>query len=295
DQPVPITMRTRLGIKGNTLSFENIAGVVAGTGVRGRLGVVLGQPNRVDGRLDMDALDLAALGAMALGAPATGAAAGGAAAAGAAAVSGRNDVARNDIAVWSSEPFIPGAFADVAGQVAFEAQRATLAPNLAAEGLRGVFRIAEGEVHFEDFEARLGGGRAIAQLTLRPAADGVTARGRLDLSDADLSALLPGEIRPMLQGRLGLQMETEGNALSPATLVGSLRGAGTVTLDGAQVAGFNAKAFETVIRAVDRSVTIDAAKVKDLMDSALQAGRLSVPHVDGAFSLGGGAARWGNV
>src|SRR5262249_57096100 len=113
----------------------------------------------------------AALGAMAAGAPAAAPSAAG----------GRNDAARNDVAVWSSEPFTPGAFADVAGQVAFEAQRASLASNLAAEGLRGVFRLAEGEVHFEDFEARLGGGRAIAQLTLRPAADGVTARGRLDL------------------------------------------------------------------------------------------------------------------
>jgi hypothetical protein len=46
---------------------------------------------------------------------------------------------------------------------------------------------------------------------------------------------------------------------------------------------------------VDRGMTIDAAKISDIVEAGLQAGRLTVPRIDGAFSLNAGQARWGNV
>src|SRR5205823_5174613 len=124
-------------------------------------------------------------------------------------------------------------------------------------------RFGGGEASFEDLDARFGGGRALGQLSLRSGPEGLAARGRLALSDIDLASVMPAEPRPILGGRLGLQVEAEGVGLSPATLIGSLRGAGTVTLEGAQIAGLDPKAFETITRAVDRGLTIDAAKVKD--------------------------------
>src|SRR5207302_9328839 len=144
-------------------------------------------------------------------------------------------------------------------------------------------------------EARFGGGRALAQLSLHAGPDGTAARGRLALSDIDVAAVLPADARAPVTGRAGLQVEAEGTGLSPATLVGSLRGAGTLTLENAQIAGLDPKAFETVVRAVDRGLAIDGTKVRDMMDTALSAGRLTVPRVDGAFSLTAGQARWGNV
>ena len=118
--------------------------------------------------------------------------------------------------------------------------------------MRGLARFGDGEMSFEDVQGSLAGGRFVAQLALPTGADGVTLRARLALSDADASALMPGEARPPIAGRLALQIEAEGSGLSPATLVGSLRGAGTVTLEGTQIAGLDPKAFDTVIRAVDR-------------------------------------------
>jgi large subunit ribosomal protein L24 len=130
---------------------------------------------------------------------------------------------------------------------------------------------------------------------LRAAPEGTTARGRLALTDVDVAAVAPAEPRPVVTGRIGVVMEAEGNGLSPATLIGSLRGAGTVTLEAGQIGGLDPKAFDAVIRAVDRGVTIDGTKIGDLMEAGLQSGRLTVPRVDGAFSLNAGQARWGNV
>jgi uncharacterized protein involved in outer membrane biogenesis len=275
DQPVPITLRARLAVKNNALAFDNISGVVAGTGVRGRLGVALGQPIRLDGRVETDALDVAALAAAAAGMPA------------------RN--AGRDLAGWPMQPFSPGVFAPLAGQVSLEAQRATLSPTLVAQAVRGLIRFGDGEVTFEDLEGALGGGRFLGQIALQASPEGLAARARLALTDADASAVIPGEARPPVNGRLALQVEADGSGLSPATLIGSLRGAGTVTLEGAQLAGLDPKAFDTVIRAVDRGLTVDSAKIRDMMEAALNAGRLFVPRVDGAFTLTAGQARWGNV
>ena len=76
---------------------------------------------------------------------------------------------------------------------------------------------------------------------------------------ADATAVIAGEPRPVL-GRTTLRIEIEGTGLSPAAFIGSLEGKGTIVLEGAQIAGLDAKAFETVIKAVDRGLAVDAGK-----------------------------------
>jgi large subunit ribosomal protein L24 len=276
DQPVPVTLRTRLAVKNGALAFENVSGVIAGAGIRGRLGVAFERSIRLDGRLETDALDMAAIVTAAAGMPA------------------RNP-GRGEPATWSTEPFGSGALGDLAGQIAFAAQRASFSPTLAAQEVRGLFRFGDGEASFEDLEGGLGGGRFLGQLLLRPGPEGLAVRGRLALTDVDARAVIASEARPIVTGRLALQVEAEGSGLSPATLIGALRGAGTVTLEGAQLAGLDPKAFDAVIRAVDRGLVVDASKIKDMMEAGLQSGSLSVPRADGAFSVSAGQARWGNV
>jgi large subunit ribosomal protein L24 len=90
-------------------------------------------------------------------------------------------------------------------------------------------------------------------------------------------------------------MEADGGGRTPAALIGSLRGAGTITLERATIAGLAPAAFDVVIRAVDRGLTVDAAKIRDMMEAALQSGGLLVARGDGAFSISAGQVRWGSV
>jgi large subunit ribosomal protein L24 len=274
--PAPVTAKTRMKIKNNTVTFDDLSGVVAGSGVRGRVDLALGRPLRLEGRLETETLDISALASATAGMPARAA-------------------GRNDVASWLAEPFSAGALADLSGQIQFAAQRATLSSVPVARAVRGLIRFGKGDVSFEDIEAGIAGGRLLGQLALRPGPDGVAAHTRIAITDADAGALFAGDARPSVTGRYGLQIEADGSGRTPGALIGSLRGAGTITLERATIAGLAPAAFEVVIRAVDRGLTVDAAKIRDMTDAALQAGGLLVARADGAFNISAGQARWGSV
>ena len=120
---------------------------------------------------------------------------------------------------------------------------------------------------------------------LRRSADGLDARGRIALAGADAAAVLPGEGRPVVTGRVGLQAEFEGSGLSPASLIGSLSGTGTITLEDAQISGLDPKAFNAAIRAVDQGLAIDAPKIRDIVATVLDGGALAVPRLDATVAI----------
>jgi large subunit ribosomal protein L24 len=115
--------------------------------------------------------------------------------------------------------------------------------------------------------------------------------GRVALSDADTSALLPGAGRAAIAGRVSVQVEADATGRSPAALVGSLTGTGTATLTAAEIAGFDPAAFDAVIGAVDQESSIDAAKVRDIATAALDRGNLRVERADAAFTIAAGDMR----
>jgi large subunit ribosomal protein L24 len=88
-----------------------------------------------------------------------------------------------------------------------------------------------------------------------------------------------------------VQAEFEGNGRSPASLIGSLKGAGLITLEDAQLAGLDPRAFGAAVRAADQSVAIDPAKIRDVVASVLDAGALAVPRLDAPLTINAGQAR----
>ena len=182
---------------------------------------------------------------------------------------------------------------DFAGRVEFTAARATLTPTLTGRQMRGTLRLAAGEIALENIEGTLAGGRASGQLVLRRGAEGLASRARLALAGADAAAMLPGEGKAPLIGRLGLQADVEGSGLSPASLIGSLSGAGTITLEDAQISGLDPKAFNAAIRAVDQGLAVDAPRIRDIVATVLDGGRLAVPRLDAALAINAGQARIG--
>ena len=101
---------------------------------------------------------------------------------------------------------------------------------------------------FEDIAGEMAKGRFDGRLAVANGADGLSARVRVGLADADLGALFAGAERPAMAGRLTLQTELEGAGRSPAAFIGSLTGFGTVTLEQAQLVGLNPGVFGAVTR-----------------------------------------------
>jgi uncharacterized protein involved in outer membrane biogenesis len=267
DSKVPLAVTSRVTAKPGSFTFDDLAGTVAGIPVRGRLEAALGTPIKVDGQLDADSMNVPALLANALGA------------------------ATKDETAFSPEPFASDAFAGVRGRIQLGVSRAAVTAGLVARQLRASVRLGDGETVLEDIDGELATGRLTGAVTFRRVGDGVAMHGRLALAGADAAALLPGEGRAAVAGKLTAQLEVDASGRSPATLVGSLAGTGTVSLAGAEIAGFDPDAFNAVIRAVDEEITIDAAKVRDIMAVALDRNSLRVESADAAFTIAAGDLR----
>jgi large subunit ribosomal protein L24 len=269
---LPVALRARLTATADEIALDNINGAVGGSPVRGKL--KLAGLRRIEGQIDTDAADVMALLAIAAGMPRP---------------------ARTDSAAWPGEPFGESLFGDLEGRLNFSAARATLSPTLTGRTLRGTLRLGGGEVAIENAEGTLAGGRAGGQIVLRRSGEGLAMRAKMSLAGADASALLSGDGRPVVTGRVGLQAEIEGSGLSPASLIGSLSGTGRVELEDAQLSGLDPRAFNAAIRAVDQGLAIDAPRIRDIVTTVLDGGALALPRLDATVAIGAGQARIGQT
>ena len=263
---MPVTLATRLSVDGERLSLEALDGKIAGTAVKGRIGLVLGRPTRVDGHIDADTIDATAVIATAIGTPAW---------------------ARHT-GPWSPEPFAPGPLADVDGQVDFTFARAAFTAGIAGRQLRGTVRFEPSAIMLDKIEGVVGDGRMLAQAEFRAAPAGLSTKAHVSLVNADLSALLPRAANGRAAGRVSLQVDVSGTGLSPAALIGALQGNGTVTAESLLLSGLDPNAIDAAVRAAERGVALDTVRIGDIVRTALDAGRLNIPDVGGAIAIGGG-------
>ncbi len=275
-EALPFSMASRVAIDGRNVKFDDIDARLGQSGIRGHLSLAGVSPRRVDGALETDAVDAAALIARAIGMPA--------------------QVKRDGAAwTWSSEPFGSGVFGNYAGRIALKARRVELLPHLAAREFRAALRLGKDGFALDDMVADMAGGRFAGGMSFHGAEDGLTAHIKVSLAGADTAGLLSSGARPPVTGTLALSAEVKGNGLSPIALIGSLQGTGKFALSGAQFAGLDPRAFDAVTQAVDRGLAIDAERITDVVNKALDSGQLSVERIEGAVALSAGQVRLSNV
>jgi large subunit ribosomal protein L24 len=268
---LPVSLNARLALTGDSLQLTELGGTVAGTRVAGRISIGIAKPFAVDGDIDLSSADLPAAIAVALGLPGSTAAPG-----------------TSSPGLWPAEPF-DAEFGPLTGQIAIKSARVTLTPKLAARDVRGVLRFAESELAFQASDGTIAGGRVAADLTFQRRAEGVSARGRINVTGANAAEILPGN--GSLSGRLTFDVSAEGSGMSPVALIGSLGGSGTFMLENGRLAGLDPAAFDTVIRAVDQGLPIDGNRVRDRADLALARGGLPIALAEGAIVIDAGQAR----
>ncbi len=259
-------LTSRVTMNGRQFKFENAMASVAGTQLRGKLDLDLAAAPRVTGELNADAIDGNAVLAGAAGMPAP-----------------RSDGA------WPAEPFTTGLFGGLAGKIALTAGEVKLASH-SIRKLRTTLRLEPQEFSAEAIEGEVMEGTLSGDVTLRKAAEGLNLKAQLKLRNADARALLPLEGAP-IGGRVGLQVDVEGSGLSPRALVGSLAGNGTLSLERATISGLDPRVFPTVMRAADRGLPLDAARIRDAVAPWLDTGPLEIAHADGVLTIAGGQVR----
>lgn len=278
-QSVPARFSGDMTLAKDRLTLAAATGTVAGANLRGRAAIGLALPHSIDADIDADDINAAAIVAALTGWP---------------EAAGRGD-AQTSLWSWPVDPFARGLAADYRGKVVLRSQRATVTPAWLMRELRATLMLGDAEAKVTDLSGSVAGGRVAGTIALQRGGEGLRADVQMTLTDADAAMLLPAAARPPVSGRVGLDVALSGTGLSPNALVGSLAGSGKVTLDGAQFAALDPRAFEAVMRAADRGLPLDAIRVRDFMSKALDGGQLPVRHAEGALEVASGQVRLQNL
>jgi large subunit ribosomal protein L24 len=263
--PLPLTLTSRVALAGQKVTFDSLDGTISGARVRGRLGFTLGDEFGVDGVVGADVIDVPSALLVAIGA------------------------AGHD----SAEPLDRGLLGGWRGRVEFSALRGTM-PGGEFRPFNGVLRNDGQALVLENLSAGLGGGKLQADVSARKSPEGVALTGRVQLEGVD-GATLKHRGLAMPAGRVSARTSVSGQGRSAASLIGSLNGNGSVTIEQARIVGLDPRAFDAATRASDTGIARDDAKLAAAVGPALAAGALTVPSAEIPFAIRDGQVRISNT
>lgn len=259
-----VSLSSRLTLSGNRLTFDDLDGNAAGSHLRGHVSVALDQDRTVDGEVGLDSLDLAPALAIAIGA----------------------------VGQDAGEPLTSGYVSNWRGRIAFQSLRGTLPGGIELRPFGGTIRSDGQSLALDALKGGIGGGAMSASFDARNGAGGLALNARIELGDVDAAALRYRDLA-LPKGRVSAQMALTSQGRSVAALTGALAGNGTVTLESAEIAGLNPRAFEIAIRASDGGQVSDDNRLRQLVEPALSAGRIAVPSAQIPFTIRDGRLRVG--
>ncbi len=191
---------------------------------------------------------------------------------------------------WSKEPFVRSALRDWRGRIAFEALAGTLAPGLESRPLRGIILNDGRTLKLAELGGHVGGGAWRGEMNLRQQ-DGIAFDGQFKFDNVASDAV--PLMRDAIAGRLGGAINMTSQGRSPAALIGSTNGSGTITLSGAKLAKLNADAFAQALARMDRETDVanskaSAEQIGDVVRTAMDAAPLSVAQAEVPLMLRAG-------
>ncbi|MGM4906993.1 AsmA family protein [Tardiphaga sp. 866_E4_N2_1] len=251
-----VSLSSRLTLNGDKVTLEDIDSTLAGSRVRGHITLTLGAEKAVDGQIGMDTIELG---------PAFGLAVG---------TRGR-DV---------TDPLGRGVLQGWRGQLAFQALRGTLPGGVELRPVSGIVKSDGQALTIDTIKGSVGGGEITADVDLKPSITGYALGARVQFSGVDGAALRYRSLT-MPAGKTSLRMTLASQGRSASALEGALSGSGLLTIDGARVNGLDPRAFDIAIRASDSGQATNDVKLRQIVDTAITGGALSVTSVQVPFSI----------
>ncbi len=243
-------------MNGDKVTLEDIDSSLAGSRVRGRIALTLGAEKVIDGQISMDAIELG---------PALGLAVG---------TRGRDvtdPIGRRVLQGWR-------------GQLAFQALSGTLPGGIELRPVSGIVKSDGQALTIDTIKGIVGGGEITADVDLKPSITGYALGARVQFSGVD-GATLRYRSLAMPAGKTSLRMTLASQGRSISALEGAMSGSGLLTIDAARINGLDPRAFDTAIRASDSGQATNDAKLRQIVDTAITAGTLSVTAVQVPFSI----------
>ncbi len=270
---IPADVRARVALNGNEVSVTDLSGKVAGTTVKGGVTLGFGEPLQVNGRIEVDQVDAGELVAVFAGAPRP-------------PTGGRSPE-------WVAEPFEQPAAPALEGRVEFRAANAQWIAGIATRDLVGVVKFEPSGFSLTGVTGLLANGRLALDAEIRRERAGLSLQSHVKLNSADMPVLLTGALRVPAAGRISLEVDLQGQGLSPASLAGAVKGAGTATAENIEIAGLDPTAINAVINALefDRGLVGNPGRVAQIANAGLDAGKLRIPSAAAPIVIADGRAQ----
>ncbi|MCC6946583.1 MAG: AsmA family protein [Bradyrhizobiaceae bacterium] len=268
---VPGQGSARLVRKGDQFMLERIDLKLAGSGVKGGLTIGRAEEISLAGNLAIERARADTLLALLVGSTEKGK------------------------APWPASRLDPSPVAGTSGKIELEVKELQLADGLAATAAKFNARLAPGETSIEVLSAELAGGKLTGSARfVRGAALGFDGRASLASFAADqLLAPLGGQAS--VRGLGNLTLTIAGNGETPAAVVGSLAGQGTLALEALEIDRLDPNALSAVLAIGEEGEPRDEAGVVAALAPALAKGPLRIGKIESPIVVAGGVARTGRA
>ena len=199
-----------------------------------------------------------------------------------------------DRGTWSGAPFGAPAAALPRSEVGLKIGTMPLNGAGQASSVSLVLRAGNGGMTLADATGRLGGGTIGGTATLRRDASGASLSGRITWNDIAFD-------HDGLSARVGGTQDLAGSGATPAAVVASLAGTGSVTLVGATLARTDPEALARTVAALDKAQdltdpdapAIDVDDVRQALGTQLDRGPLRLGDQTAPATLAAGVLRAG--
>ncbi|SCX30377.1 putative protein involved in outer membrane biogenesis [Agrobacterium sp. DSM 25558] len=264
----------KLSVDKDKATFANLSGQAGGNAFSGNMSVLKAAPYKVTGDLSLNNIDLAWLGDTIYG-----------------------PVIDPETGALSAKPVSLPAFPKLDASVNVKAANFDTGSFGTATGLSFAFNHANGMLSLDNMAGDWMGGKVSGRLSMATGEGAGIFRTKIAVSAANPESVMwkSGET-PVASGRFALDLTAEATGKSMSELLSSAGGSGEIRTSGLVLRGLNQAAFQPWLKAAnDIQGSIDAAKVRPLVDAELWKGEIPLGEVAMPFTLGDGSLRMQNV
>lgn len=182
--------------------------------------------------------------------------------------------------IWPEAAFDFSPLDDVTGTLKAGVRSLSLEPGLAMKDARFDVVFKPGKLNVERLEGAMLGGKAVAAFTLEKLPAGATIAGRLGISISSKGSAESGADDAIDGDVASLDVNFDGRALSPAAMISSLTGKGTLQLGDVTLSGVAPRAVtEVADQALQAKGVMTGEPLQNAVRSALKATQLKLGKV----------------
>ena len=268
---IPAEGTMRFARTADAFAFENISLRVGGAQVKGTLTASGIEKPAIGGKLAIERMELVELLGFSLGR------------------------ARDAQNFWPAARLGAGPLSAATGAVDFEVATLGLSGPPLATAVKFKLKFGPADMSIEDFTGDFAGGKLAGQARF-VRGETLAFDGRATLTSFDLARAAASEPeKSAVRGRGDLTLSVAGNGATPAALVASLAGQGTITLQGLEIDRVDPNAVAAVFDVPEKNEPKDEASVVAVLSPALARAPLKIGKLEAPVIVAGGVARTGKT